>query len=88
MRPGTGNSSSGVSCASQFLLVMAVNKELERAIIKSFSGMISMAKASKQLHLPVRSIISLFISNRAKLAEHCKHQSCYCSVYNNMLGIR
>ena len=31
IRPGTGNSSFGVSCASQFLLVMTVNKELERS---------------------------------------------------------
>ena len=36
---------------------------------------------------PVRSFVALFIRKHGTLDEHCKHQSCDCWAYHNILGI-
>ena len=35
---------------------------------------------------PVRSFVALFIRKHGTLDEHCKHHSCDCWAYHNMLG--
>ena len=64
-----------------------LNKWNSEAIIKKVRGMISMAMGlPSSAYWPVRSFVALFIRKHGTLDEHCKHHSCDCWAYHNMLG--
>ena len=64
-----------------------MNKWNSEAIIKKVQGMRSMAMGlPSSAYWPVRSFVALFIRKHGTLDEHCKHHSCDCWAYHNMLG--